>query len=218
MRAIIFTPDRDSHGRKDYTGAFLPEARAFARTNKIDPHRIVAVDVREKLPARRTHVEAALGADSSNDLIAFFCHGLRSSVQLGHSLQTINSLAEAIAGNASEHVVVALYCCSTGAGPGVGGDGGFADGLRDALCRAGAVHCVVNAHDNAGHTTRNPRVRRFRGEGSPVGGTGGGWIVAPRSPLWKAWCKALQGDLRLRYPLLSTAQIHRELQQQDLVA
>jgi hypothetical protein len=54
-------------------------------------------------------------------------------------------------------------------------------------------------------------VRRFEGGGSPVGGTGGTWIVGPSSPLWKPWVRALKGEMRLCYPLLSVAEVHHQL-------
>jgi hypothetical protein len=87
------------------------------------------------------------------------------------------------------------------------------------LCEAGKVHCSVVAHVNAGHATHNPRVRRFEGRGSPMGGTGGSWIVAPGSKLWKPWVRALQKtDLRLRFPLMSIGEIHRELLSGELTS
>lgn len=220
MRALILTPRKNRPGKSDYTGAFLPEAKAFAALHKIAPERIVDVDATAPNSACRAHVEAALQSNGPLSLVAFFCHGLRTGLQLGHSIQTVDALAKAIAKNGSESIVVALYACSTGGGPAPGGEGGFADRLRDALCRAGKSHCSVVAHDNAGHATRNPRVRRFEGRGSPVGGMGGTWLVAPGSELWKPWVRALQKtDLRLRFPLMDPAQIHRELLgAQELVA
>ena len=65
---------------------------------------------------------------------------------------------------------VVLYACSTAKGENtaqdmeaVGGDGGFTDRLRDLLCQAGAVDYQVDAHSTAGHTMKNPYVRRFQG-------------------------------------------------------
>jgi hypothetical protein len=112
--------------------------------------------------------------------------------------------------------VVALYCCSTGAASSAdayaefGGDGGFADRLRDALCVAGGVHCTVDAHTTAGHTTMNPYVRRFEGRGSRVGGVGGFDLVSPKSgDLWRRWRRALrETSLRYRFPVMSVAEIH----------
>jgi hypothetical protein len=48
--------------------------------------------------------------------------------------------------------------------------------------------------------------------GSRVGGSGGFWIVEPKSELWKPWVKALKTtDLRFRFPAMTVAEIHSEL-------
>lgn len=221
MKALIFTPDRNLGDRKDYTGAFRPEARAFAALHTAPLARVVAVNVGQTATDQREQVEDAIASAGPLELVAWFCHGFRNGLQLGHRLAHVDRLARAIAANATTSVRVALYACSTGAslGNGAAGDGGFADALRDALCRAGATQCQVDAHDTAAHATRNPRVRRFRGDGSPVGGTGGGWIVAPGSELWGPWRRALQQtDLRLRFPTMTVADVHAELLARRAVA
>lgn len=213
MRALVFTPDRNTGEKKDFTGAFRPEARAFVALHAIPLVRVCEVDISQRAEDQRHRIEASLAMDGPLECVAFFCHGFVNGVQLGgYRNAHVARLANAIASNAVKGVRVALYACSTGDGGGPGGDGGFADRLRDALCAAGAVDCQVDAHDSAAHTTRNPRVRRFSGQGSPFGGTGGAWLVAPGSPLWGAWRRALQAtDLRLRFPFMSVAEIHAEL-------
>jgi len=84
-----------------------------------------------------------------------------------------------------------LYCCLTGFSLNIAGDGGFADKLRDAFCEAGMTWVKVYAHTTAGHTTRNPYVRIFEGQGSPIGGIGGQLLVQPGAKLWKTWRSAL---------------------------
>lgn len=222
-RALIFTPDRNTGTRRDYTGAFQPEAEAFARLYNSRP--IVRVDVAEPLRARTEHVLAAIQADGPIDLLAFFCHGFPEGLQLvgdrtirvdGRTHvqarpETVRRLAQALVEHASPQVRVVLYACSAGDGTRLDGDEGFADRLRDALCAAGAPRCTVLAHTTAGHVTQNPHVRSFAGDGSPVGGTGGTWIVAPGSKLWPAWRRGLRTDLRFRFPSMTLAQIHAEL-------
>ncbi len=215
MNTLIITGDRNTGSAKDFTGAFDLEARALARMQEVPPGAIVRVNLAGSKPARRKQVIEAL-AVRRYDFVAIFCHGYRTGLQIGFGLPHVRELAAAL--TARKYVPnetplhVALYACSTGGGGGAGGDGGFADRLRDALCELGAVHCRVDAHDRAGHCTRLPYVRRFEGQGSPVGGTGGQWIVAPGSKLWPKWRKALATtDLRLRFPLLDVAQIHQAL-------
>ncbi|HEX2677772.1 MAG TPA: hypothetical protein VHM19_14065 [Polyangiales bacterium] len=214
MRALIFVPDRDSPGRHDATGAFIPEGLAFAKLHRFTTQRTVKIDVSKPRRARMDETLTALRSASVSgklDVVAVFCHGLRSGLQVGPDNPTVHEFARAIADACTPNVRVALYACSTGAGPGPGGDGGFADKLRDALCQAGARDCAVFGHDRAGHCTELPYVRAFDGMGSPVGGCGGRWVVAPGSPLWKPWVRALKGDLRLSYPLLSVAEVHHQL-------
>lgn len=48
-------------------------------------------------------------------------------------------------------------------------------------------------------------------------GMGGTWLVAPGSPLWVRWQEALHNrdeggsTLRLRYPIMTAAEIEKEL-------
>lgn len=207
MNIVAFAPQFNTAGRKDATGAFQPEARAFLRV--VGDGSLVLIDNRKPEAAMRAQVLAALSPGTLT--VAFFCHGLGKRIQFGFGLAHVALLASALAGDRNRRVV--LYACNTGKGnEPVGGDGGFADELRDALCRAGCVDCRVDAHTTAGHTTCNPYVRRFEGMGSPVGGVGGYWLVAPGSALWTKWRTALRDtDLRFRFPFMSVAEIHREL-------
>jgi len=209
MNALVLTVDRNSPGKKDFSGAFLPEALGFARLHGVPAARVVRVDIGRTKADRRKQVLAAIeGAGAGLELVAFLCHGLRTQLpQLGWTVGNVRGLGAAIAGASVPSVRVVLYACSTGEGTGADGDGGLADGLRDALCVAGARDCQVDAHERAAHTTQNPYVRRFPGLGSPSGGAGGAWIVTPGSAPWARWRKALRGDLRFRFPLLSTAAI-----------
>ncbi|MDD5307464.1 MAG: hypothetical protein PHU25_09110 [Deltaproteobacteria bacterium] len=222
-RILIFAPRRNTGSKKDATGAFQPEAGAFAKRHGIPKRRIVLVDNAMSKPAMRKEVLAGIEtakADAEGGLcaLAFFCHGMGQSIQFGFDTGNVSRLASAIAGR--KDVIVVLYACNTAKGittaedlAGFGGDGGFADGLRDALCRNGAVDCQVDAHTTAGHTTMNPYVRRFEGMGSTVGGAGGFYILSPTTkPLWKKWRDALRStNLRYDFPFMSVADIHAAL-------
>jgi hypothetical protein len=172
------------------------------------------VDLSEsKLTRQARFFEVIAGlAKPPLDCLAWFGHGLpRSLPQPWIGLKDVDHFASVFASSKVPRQTVVLYACSTGAG-GVGGDGGFADALRDALCRAGSVNCRVVAHVTAGHATRNPNVRFFDGMGSATGGAGGYYPVAPGSALWKKWVRALrETDMRFRFPFLSVAEIHAEL-------
>ncbi len=159
-----------------------------------------------KPAARYRQVSDSMTAHKGAHHLAVFCHGWANGLQLV-PMASVKDFAKEIAW-ATDAPIVTLYACSTADGPHLGGDGGFADALRDALCKVGATGCVVDAHTTAGHTTRNPYVRRFYGAASPVGGV---WIVEPKSALWRPWVKALQGPFRWEFPLLTVAEIHARL-------
>jgi hypothetical protein len=225
MNALIFAPKYNTGAKSDATGAFQPEARRYMQIH--GGGRIVHIDNRGVPRERAESVlrEIALGPGNGRpwDTIAFFCHGLSRSIQLGFALGNVKRLAHAIAETSTQNVCVPLYACSTASslrrllalGQGPGGDGGFADILRDEICRAGATRCRVVAHSTAGHATRNPYVRFFDGMGSPVGGQGGEYVVRPPTPdantLWAMWREGLKTDLRFRFPHMEIGQIHAVL-------
>lgn len=205
MNALIVTPDRDSRGRRDFTGAFLPEALAFAKHHGFTWHEHVKVKLDTSEQSRRMQLLTAIEGAPRLDLIAVFAHGLMMKLpQLGWSITNVADLARAVVRNAAPDIRIVLYACSAAAGLGPGGDLGFADELRDELVRVGAVDCQVDAHYGAGHTTQNPRVRRFLGTGSGRGGT---WIVEPESPGWPRWVHLLKGTLRFDFPLRSLQEL-----------
>jgi hypothetical protein len=206
----IFVPMHNAPLRNDVTGAFLPEARAFRARHGGVIHRF---DNRKPPTHRRVAIVEGLNSGplvTPVRSVAFYCHGLARSIQAGFDLDSIAVLAKAIRNVSTEDVVVSLYACSTASGlirQAPGGDGGFADRLRDRLVEAGARHCRVVAHYTAGHATRNPHVRFFEGPGN-VGG------VAPvdrADDLWRRWTHALKGDLRLDFPFMSIDEIRAHL-------
>lgn len=212
-----FRPAHNTPGKKDVTGAFEPELGAFCKAHRDEQTTEVIVDNRLPMAERRASVLKALrGEQSLVDAVAFFCHGWKSGIQLGFTNAHVRELATVLDAFGVEGVI--LYCCSTGgdvqtkkSSPGTG-DGSFADRLRDALCAAGQTDCRVVAHTTVAHTTKNPHVRFFDGMGSPVGGAGGYFPVAPGSKLWPKWRRALQTtDFRFRFPFMAVGDIHDEL-------
>jgi hypothetical protein len=216
MHGIIFTPNKNTKRdkntgklRPDYTGAFKPEAQRFAEFWGMTWANIVKIDVDKSKKEMRRDVCNAIVESTKNGrklrVIAFFCHGWKTGIQLGFDTKNVGVLAHVLKNRVVKNVVVPLYCCSTGRDsdseisddidPGfVGGDGGFADVLRDMLCaETNAIRCRVVAHVTAGHTTLNPWVRYFEGANMPFGGTGGFWVVRPKGPLWRKWIRWLRG-------------------------
>jgi len=219
-KILVLAPLYNTGTKKDATGAFQPEALAFAKQHGVPKAQVVWIDNHLSKPAMRKAVLGAIAkAIAENgplEAVAIFCHGWMDGIQLGFTRANVGDLAKAIA--AVKNVCVVLYACSTakgdsGSAAGTAGDGGFADLLRDALCQAGAVDCQVDAHTTAGHTTKNPFVRRFQGMGSPYGGAGGFFIVSPsQKQLFAKWRKRLAGtDLRYDFPFMTVAGIHSVL-------
>lgn len=215
--AIAFLPDRNTRGR-DYSGAFLPCARDWSARWGAD---LIMLD--PTAPASRLRAQTLAGLErirppialeqlgGARVRLAWFCHGFTRGIQLGWDRAHVVELARAIARTGAEPVI-SLFCCSTGGGPGVGGDGGFADTLRDALCREGAAGGTILAHAKSGHAARCPYKRRFDGTGSTEGGQGGTWVVPPGSPLWRRWVAAMRtGDLWQEVAELSPAQLHERI-------
>ena len=220
MRALVIHPLHNTGTKRDATGAFIPEANAYAKHlramvgDALYEWRIEAhgFDNRASKLARRREVEGLLREGDPVDTVALFCHGLARGIQTGHDLATVSTLADALAVACDrKRLVVTLYACDAADSPGdgPGGDGGFADALRDALSERG-ITGHVDAHVTTGHTTRHPYVRRFYCDGAAAG-TGGDWLVAPGSPKWRRWVTALKGDMRWRFPWLTPAEIDAAL-------
>jgi len=220
QRTLAFAPLRDTKGKHDATGAFQPEARRFLEHHGLSPSNLVLVDnglpksgMREAVLARiaetRRRTSAVVGETRA---VVFFCHGWRKGMQFGFDLSTVLQLAQAVKDFAGDHAVVMFYSCSVGSGPGMNGDGGFADVLRDALCSVGAVWCSVTGHYTAGHCTMNPYANRFVGLGSAAGGIGGFTLVSRSNrALWAKWRAALKTGFRFDYPLLTAEEILKSL-------
>ncbi len=228
MRVLAFAPAHNSHGKRDASGAFIPEAYSFV--DEAYEGEVVLFDNSKPFAARRREVlklirasDAFLGCQL--DAVAFFCHGWASGIQAGFGMRSVKRLAGVLSDAASsDFLTVPLYCCSTasdgeralGAGLGAGtGDNSFADKLRDELCKAGVKYTRVMGHTTKGHTTRNPDVRFFDGMGTPEGVDGGYSPVKRGTKSWGPWKKALRdrvvGDLRFRFPFMTAADIHKEL-------
>jgi len=218
VKTLAISPATNSRGKKDVTGAFRPEAAYFSKLH--DSPRFEFDNTKSKR-ARRREVEAIMrDAGPQFDLIALFMHGYRRGMQSGHSTWNVKNLAKAIESAADvDDAKVALFACDTArdadrdrkddSKPGPGGEGGFADKLRDSLVDLGLHGGWVDAHTVTAHTTKAPYVRRFYINADCVD-DGGEWIVTPGSPEWGAWRRALREDrdLRLSFPLMTKSEIY----------
>lgn len=220
-RALIVLPKANRPGRRDFSGAFLPESRKFRAWwelagGAVDECRIGAnegIATVLALLAQSAQLTTAPEHAQPVTRVAFFCHGGPRQLYLGGLRvatapdSPFQQLCAGLARHAAPGLCVTLFACSAGGGPGPGGDGGFADSLRDRVLELGLA-ARVDAHDRAGHTTLNPYVRRFESE---LGNVGGQWIVRPGSPLFPAWRRALRGDLRWRFSAMEVSELHDSL-------
>ncbi|MDD5511065.1 MAG: hypothetical protein PHI12_09680 [Dehalococcoidales bacterium] len=220
MQGLVFYSSTDTKGKRDATGAFIPEARAFARFHDIPSSYCIGVDCKGlTAPERRKVVIDEISKRELWDVIAFFGHGWPDGIQFGFTRKTVDDLAGVIAAHSSPDVCVGLFAClaaendvrdSTVKKLGPATDGGFADMLRDSMVRHGVSYGWVDAHKTAGHTSWNPYVVRFLCEDvddPEWGAEGGAWLVEPRSALWKKWVAALRDrSTGLRYGFLISSE------------
>ena len=214
MNKLVFYSSKNAHGRMDATGAFIPEAKKFAKFHCIPKEMVIGIDCTRTNPPsrRRAQVLNALRDVEQLEIIAFFCHGWPNGIQFGFKRQHMKQLVGHFP--AKSYLKVAMYACLNAendlrdkdhknVGPGT--DGGFADMMRDEMVRFGMTEGWVDAHKTAGHTTWNPYVVRFPCEDvrdAEWGAEGGGWIVEPGSTYWKKWIRALRknsGNMRYRF-------------------
>lgn len=214
---LIIAPMFNSGDKRDATGAFQLEARAFRFTHREETP-VKLFDNSKGMSARFAEVMAWINACTPGtvDTLATFCHGFKAGLQIGVTLANAGKFADALAQACAPYPRVVLYACDAARDgdnerdddddPGPGGEGGFADRLRDELVKRGVL-ATIYAHATAGHTTWNPMMRRF----DPDDLAGGRWIVTPHSPEWRAWKRALRGNLRFRFPFMTQAEIEAEL-------
>jgi len=83
MNILIVTPNRNEK-KSDFEGAFLPEARAFAKQHGVPSTQHLQVDLDAALSARRTALLSAIDTGPKLDALALFTHGLPKKLpQLG---------------------------------------------------------------------------------------------------------------------------------------
>lgn len=216
MTILVAMPQYNTAGKSDASGAFHPEAFAFCRLHGGTP-----AQFNNRIPMRHRFEEVLKwinhASPGSVKTLAMFCHGYKTGLQCGVTNSNAAQFAIALQTALAPGPRIVLYACdaardtdddrSDDTAPGPGGDGGFADKLRHELSTRG-VKATIYAHSTAGHTTRNPFVRRF----DPDELAGGHWVVTPHSPLWRTWVRSLRdGTLRFRFPFMTQAELEREL-------
>lgn len=220
MKILIATPDRDSTKGKhqdDFTGAFDPEARAFMSHHE-PRHACVRlmVDLSQSEADRQRQVVAKI-EEHAPEAFVWLGHGLSYTIpQLGLNADAeIAVFTGALAAGCSSPIAV-FYACSMAGGPGIGGDGGMCDRVRDALVKHGARGCRVYGHVGGGHTTMRPFVRVFDGPEAKPGHVGGRYLVPPppegSARRFNRWRELLHGPTRFDFPFLTPSELYLRLE------
>lgn len=214
---LVFAPMHNTKGKVDAKYAFQPESKGFCYAHG-EAAPVKLFDNSKPMPARFSEVMGWIDAckPSSVDTLATFCHGFKAGLQIGATLVNVGRFAAALQRVLAPSPRVILYSCDAARDddndrnddtePGPGGEGGFADKLRDELVKRG-VMATIFAHATTAHATMNPYVRRFDHDDL----AGGRWIITPHSELWGAWTNALRGPMRFKFPFMSQAEIEAEL-------
>lgn len=209
MTALAFAPIHNTPNKHDadYFG------RLADRWAKEHGGTVYRFDNSKPMEERRPLViNKIIAAPETLSHVAFFCHGWVDGIQAGIRRNT----AAGLAANLRHHdcSLVTLFACSTADGKpgGTSGDGGFADVLRDEMCKAGLTRCRVDGHDRPGDAVYNPYVRRFDGNGTLAGANGGAWIVDPADDeTFHRWSSWLHAGGWSRFSTMTVAEIHAEL-------
>jgi len=222
--AIIYS-NTNKHGKKDATGAFIPEAKAFQTIWGVPDQLTLGIDC-NKLKAweRRKMVCEHIYACGRNvplEGIAFFGHGWPNGIQFGILKKHLPELVTIIANTQiaiSQYFPIVIYSCLTAENEirdskiqniGAGTKGGFADRLAQLLGQKG-IEGHVDAHKTAGHTTENPYVVRFLNDRLE---SRAAWLIEPKSTYWYRWSKALKGtNLKYEFPFMTDLSIRMELE------
>lgn len=229
MNIAVIYSTKNKRGKKDATGAFIPEARAFQLVHGISDNNMIGINcISHTMKRRYENLISALYAIGRNeplDAIVFFGHGWPNGIQFGLTKKNVSSFVYLLVQNRTVKLTChfALYTCLTAENEirdkqikniGPATKGGFADQLAYRLGRMNiAGH--VDAHKTSGHTTWNPYVVRFQ---NTIESPRAAWLVEPGSESWKNWVKAVRGsNLRFEFPFMSEFEIKQTLQDDMVV-
>lgn len=226
MTWIIARAIKDKAGKKDASRVFLPESLLVKQALESAGLVVRVVD----LVGRPEPLWAVLWTVTDLEGLVYLGHGLPlalSSAGLRGRVaawELARRMAASVPPTPPRGLRVTFYACSAADNPvkkgvsldGPGTDGGFADEVRDELCRQGCPWSIVYAHATAGHATKNPFLAAFEGRGSPLGGQGGSAVVRAKGPLWAAWKRFMadpsdEPSLRHRLPTMSSDEVLAEV-------
>ena len=223
-KILVLYSSTNVKGKKDATGAFIPEARAFAKCHGVPGENMLGIACPGVSNKKRfEEVCVFLRNKTGIKYIALFCHGYSGGMQFGMTKKNIPLFVRYLKMSCVKSLRMTLYACSTASTgkqtrkismPGT--HNGYADKVRDRMLATGFKGGWIDAHLTPGHTTRNPFVMRFYVEQPFEGGwdvPGGEWLVSPKSKLWRAWKKSVQNmktSYRFEFPFMDESDIYNE--------
>jgi len=222
MNILVLHASENSHGN-DAKGAFIPESVFLNRTRTEAGDKVQVFPFKNSLAGPKRFEEFCKLIDQAEpfDAFVYLGHGLRNSLPSANVTQAnrkkFTDLLVKKAKN-KKKLIVTLFACSTAetttGQP--GGEGGFADKVRDDLVAAGFTQGWIDAHPVPGHATQNSLVKRFYISADEAA-KGGSWIVAPGSPEFSKWKQRLNSPykkdpFRFMFPYLTATEILNECQ------
>lgn len=219
MNILVLHASKNSanHGN-DAGGAFIPEAINFNKHRTTLGDKVTVVPYDNNLPqGKRLESFLKLIEDAEPfDAFVYLGHGLRNGLPSAGVTQASRKRFTDLLVKKSKSktkLIVTLFACSTAetttGQP--GGEGGFADKVRDDLVVAGFTEGWIDAHPVPGHATQNSKVRRFY-VSTEEASKGGTWLVAPGSPEFPKWKEKLNSKwrddpFRFDFPYMTATQI-----------
>ena len=139
-KPLAFACSRNSPGKRDASGAFMPEAQAWCKENQAVLH---PVDPETGMCTMRNYILKVIEMAGPVPCCAFFCHGWATGMQLGFKGDADAALLGRALATENPDCVVIFYACSMGQR--------FARQVA-----AAGPDIEVWSHESRGHTTRNP--------------------------------------------------------------
>lgn len=165
MSHLIIYTSTNMKGRKDATGAFIPEAKRLQKhlleTNEFYDVTMAPIKTTGvSMAKRREQVEEVLKSDTFEH-IYFLCHGYKNGIQFGYKWRWGAVKLANLVHNAGdlEPESVTFYCCSVAKDK-----ENFAKWVFNEMsCLKWSNNKVqVFGHYTAGHTTMNPRIKIYK--------------------------------------------------------
>ena len=112
---LVLHSNTNAHGKHDATGAFIPEARAFAKLHGVPERKTIGMKL-VKTPKKKRREQTLNAIRAASDIaplsaIAFFGHGWPQGIQFGFNRPDVPDLVKCLKGVCTNDVKIVLYAC-----------------------------------------------------------------------------------------------------------